>query len=320
MSSASSLAFRMLLAFPRIPCSSVAPNDCRRNCSVAIAVANSRSAASPAPPTVPARGSVSVTSVTRRSILRSEPICVSWLPTVRAAPRGYFPYTMIAESARTASKSLRTPSAPIVSAAIAFWPMPFACCCTGSPTIWSTCFVFFNYHRRGVRHRLKLCAPDYSKSVLASVKLRAVFVYTWPPAGRGNPCSVRPLWLSIPVRLLPSLSNSCVSCTFMAEHFPKLIFPNQWRAYPPSVSSHCPHEEPNAENSADGGWQFCPHELSRLALYRTRKWARCAPERGGIARVRYSPRTFRDWQEPSPLEAHHCVPPPHAGPLRYYSR
>jgi Transposase DDE domain group 1 len=103
-----------VIGIPRILSSSIAPNDCRRNCSVAIAAANSRSAASPAFPTVPVRGPVSVASVIRPSIRRWEPICVSWLPTARAVPRRSSLFTMIAENARTASKSSKTASTPTV--------------------------------------------------------------------------------------------------------------------------------------------------------------------------------------------------------------
>src|SRR5271157_3177321 len=127
--------------------------------------------------------------------------------------------------------------------------MPSACCCTGSPTIWSTCSVFFNYHRRGVRHRSKLCAPDYSKSARASVKPRVAFVYTWPPAGRGNLCSAQSLWLPIPASLCVALIHLFLAR--LGRSIPKnYLSSNQWSAYTSPVGAHCLHEEPGHKNSS----------------------------------------------------------------------
>src|SRR5271166_2826538 len=52
-------------------------------------------------------------------------------------PRPFSSSTTDAASAKTASPNSRTASTPTASVARASWPMPFVCCCTAWPTIWS---------------------------------------------------------------------------------------------------------------------------------------------------------------------------------------
>ena len=78
----------------------------------AIAVPNSRSAASPASAIAPAVGRATAASATRPSIPPPEPTCASWLLTAPVAPRKSSLSTTIAANARIASRSSRTASAP----------------------------------------------------------------------------------------------------------------------------------------------------------------------------------------------------------------
>src|SRR6201987_496847 len=89
--------------------------------------------------------------------------------------------------ARTGLRSSRTASMPTGSAVIAFWPTPFACSCTPSPTSWSTCSAS-TCLRPYVPLRSKPCAPSCSKSELGFAILPAACASTWPAAGPSNLC------------------------------------------------------------------------------------------------------------------------------------
>jgi hypothetical protein len=98
--------------------------------------------------------------------------------------------------------------------------------------------------------QIETLRADYSELARASVKPRAAFVYTWPPAGRGNLCSVT---FGFQYQLAVCCFKVLLSLAGLGRSIPKKLFVlPDWSTCTLLVSSHHPQKEPNPENSSGG--------------------------------------------------------------------